>query len=132
MDFIAICGFAFLIIYCAHATNLFATLLESSPLVMLGNWSYSVYLWHVPVYLAVMVGFAANHHPVSQLNPLSARLLLLATALAVVSSGGTALPVCRNTDTSQAPCDATSRLSAVRQAIAEWPLFALTGRLEST
>jgi peptidoglycan/LPS O-acetylase OafA/YrhL len=85
MDFIAICGFAFLIIYCAHATNLFATLLESSPLVMLGNWSYSVYLWHVPVYLAVMVGFAANHHPVSQLNPLSARLLLLATALAVVS-----------------------------------------------
>ena len=85
MDFIAICGFAFLIIYCAHATNLFATLLESSPLVMLGNWSYSVYLWHVPVYLAVMVGFAANRHPVSQLNPLSARLLLLATALAVVS-----------------------------------------------
>ena len=85
MDFIAICGFAFLIIYCAHATNLFATLLESSPLVMLGNWSYSVYLWHVPVYLAVMVGFAADHHPVSQLNPLSARLLLLATALAVVS-----------------------------------------------
>ena len=84
MDFMAICGFAFLIIYCAHATNLFATLLESSPLVMLGNWSYSVYLWHVPVYLAVMVGFAANHHPVSQLNPLGARLLLLATALAVV------------------------------------------------
>ena len=48
---------------------------------MLGNWSYSVYLWHVPVYLAVMVGFAASRHPVSQLNPPSARLLLLATAL---------------------------------------------------
>ena len=31
MDFIAICGFYFLIIYCAHAINLFATLLKSSP-----------------------------------------------------------------------------------------------------
>ena len=58
---------------------------------MLGNWSYSVYLWHVPVYLAVMVGFAADFHPVSQLNPLSARLLLLATALRSRESGGTAL-----------------------------------------
>jgi peptidoglycan/LPS O-acetylase OafA/YrhL len=85
MDFIAICGFAFLIIYCSHSTTLFATLLETSPLITLGNWSYSVYLWHVPVYLAVIVGFAANHHPVSQLNPPSARLLFLATMLAVVS-----------------------------------------------
>ena len=31
-DFIAICGFAFLIIYCAHATNLFATLRREQPL----------------------------------------------------------------------------------------------------
>jgi peptidoglycan/LPS O-acetylase OafA/YrhL len=84
MDFIAICGFAFIIIYCSHSTTLLAILLETSPLVTLGNWSYSVYLWHVPVYLAVMVGFAANHHPVSQLDPPSARLLLLATMLAVV------------------------------------------------
>jgi peptidoglycan/LPS O-acetylase OafA/YrhL len=85
IDFIAICGFALLIIHCAHATTLFAILLKTHPLVMLGNWSYSIYLWHVPVYLAVMVGFAANHHPVSQLNPPSARLLLLATMLAVVA-----------------------------------------------
>ena len=88
MDFIAICGFAFLIIYCSHSTTLFTTILESNPLVALGNWSYSVYLWHVPVYLAVMVGFAAKHHPVSQLNQPSARLLLLATMLAVVGLAG--------------------------------------------
>jgi peptidoglycan/LPS O-acetylase OafA/YrhL len=85
MDFIAICGFAFLIIYCSHSTALLATILETRPFITLGNWSYSVYLWHVPVYLAVTVGFAANHNPVSQLNPPSARLLLLATTLAVVS-----------------------------------------------
>ncbi len=85
VDFIAICGFAFLILYCADAKTSLAALLETSPLTMLGNWSYSVYLWHVPVYFAVMAGFAASHHPVSQLNTLSARLLLLATALAVVS-----------------------------------------------
>ena len=62
MDFMALCGFAFLILYCAHATNLFATLLESSPLVMLGNWSYSVYLLHVPVCISLykMVGFAGE------------------------------------------------------------------------
>jgi peptidoglycan/LPS O-acetylase OafA/YrhL len=88
MDFIAICGFAFLIIYCSHSTTLFTTILETNPLVTLGNWSYPVYLWHVPVHLAVMVGFAANHHPVSQLNPPSARLLLLATMLAVLGLAG--------------------------------------------
>jgi peptidoglycan/LPS O-acetylase OafA/YrhL len=85
MDFIAICGFSFLIIYCSSSTTLFTTLLETNSLITLGNWSYSVYLWHVPVYLAVMVGFAASRHPVSQLNPPSARLLLLVTMVAVVA-----------------------------------------------
>jgi peptidoglycan/LPS O-acetylase OafA/YrhL len=84
IDFIAVCGFAFLIMYCAGATTLFSALLETRPLITLGNWSYSIYLWHVPVHCAVGAGFALSHHPVSQLNTLSARLLLLATVLAVV------------------------------------------------
>lgn len=84
MDFLAVCAFACLIYYSVNATNLFARLLNSRPLVALGNWSYSVYLLHAPMHCAVTVAFAASRHPVNQLDSLSARLLLLTTALAVV------------------------------------------------
>jgi len=96
MDFIAVCGFGCLIIYCSGTSSLFSALLETRPLVMLGNWSYSVYLWHAPMHYAVMTAFAANHYPVGQLNALSARLLLLATAVAVV---GLAAIHCRYVET---------------------------------
>ncbi len=84
-DYVAVCGLAFIIYYCADATHLLARSLEIRPLVTLGNWSYSVYLWHVPVSCAIMVAFSAGHHPVSELDTSHARLLLLTTAVAVVT-----------------------------------------------
>ncbi len=51
-DFLAVCAFACLIYHSVNATNLFARLLNSLPLVALGNWSYSVYLLHAPMHCA--------------------------------------------------------------------------------
>jgi peptidoglycan/LPS O-acetylase OafA/YrhL len=58
--------------------------LDSHYLVVLGNWSYSIYLLHAPVHFAVMIAFNALHHPVAQLSFLTAQALLLATTLVVV------------------------------------------------
>ena len=59
-------------------------MLNSAPAVALGAWSYSLYLWHVPVHYAVMSVFAAGGHPVETLSLVEARWLMLATMLAVV------------------------------------------------
>ena len=85
MDFLAVCGFACLIYYSVTATNLFGKLLNSPALSVLGSWSYSIYLLHAPVHFAVMAALVAYRHPVTQLNSPSARVLLLATALAVIA-----------------------------------------------
>src|SRR4029077_14258703 len=60
-------------------------LLHSRPLVALGNWSYSIYLWHAPAHYVVMAAFTVIRYPVVQLGLISSRLLLLTTALAVVA-----------------------------------------------
>lgn len=84
-DFLIVGAFACLILYAVAATNTFTELLNSRPLVALGNWSYSIYLLHVPIHYAVMAAFAAGGNPVSNLGLSSARLLSLATMLVVVS-----------------------------------------------
>ncbi len=84
VDVLAICAFAFLIYYSVNAKNPIGKLLDTRCLVVLGNWSYSIYLLHAPVQFVVMIAFASCHHPVAQLNFLTARAVLLATALMVV------------------------------------------------
>ena len=53
--------------------------------MVLGDWSYSIYLLHAPVQFAVMIAFASFHHPVAQLSFLNARALLSVTAVVVVT-----------------------------------------------
>jgi peptidoglycan/LPS O-acetylase OafA/YrhL len=85
LDFPIIGAFACLIYFCAIAPNtLPVRLLDSRPLIALGNWSYSIYLWHAPTHYIVMAAFYAFGDPVSNLSLWNARLLVLATTLAVM------------------------------------------------
>jgi peptidoglycan/LPS O-acetylase OafA/YrhL len=74
LDFLAVCAFACLIYYSVNAMNAIHKLLDTRYLVVLGNWSYSIYLLHAPVQFAVMIAFNAFHHPVAQLSFLAARV----------------------------------------------------------
>jgi peptidoglycan/LPS O-acetylase OafA/YrhL len=85
LDVFMVAAFGGLIYYSASDTNRVAKLLDSRPLVALGNWSYSIYLWHAPGHYAVMAAFAAVGYPVMKLGLVSSRFLLLATAVAVVA-----------------------------------------------
>jgi peptidoglycan/LPS O-acetylase OafA/YrhL len=85
LDFFVVVGFGGLLYHAAGTKDTYGRLLNSRPLVTLGNWSYSVYLWHAPTHYAVMASFAAIGLPVNHLGLLSSRLLLLVTGLAVVS-----------------------------------------------
>jgi peptidoglycan/LPS O-acetylase OafA/YrhL len=85
LDFLMVGAFACFIYYSVNATNAVpARFLNSRPLVSLGNWSYSVYLWEAPTHLIVMTIFVVLGHPVLSLSPSSARLLILITSMAVV------------------------------------------------
>lgn len=84
MDFVIVGGLVCLISYSVKAKDSFGGLLNSRLSVALGNWSYSIYLWHAPMHYAVMVMFAASGYPISNLGLSSARLLILAAALGVV------------------------------------------------
>ena len=85
LDLFIVGAFAFLIYYSASATDIFGRLLNSWPLVCLGDWSYSIYLWHAPTHYAVMASFAAFNYPVSNLGLLGSRLLLLGTVAGVLA-----------------------------------------------
>jgi peptidoglycan/LPS O-acetylase OafA/YrhL len=84
-DFFVIGAFVCLIYYCVDATDIVGSFLNSRSSVALGNWSYSIYLWHAPMHFAVMNAFAACNYPVENLRQLSARLLIIGTALTVVA-----------------------------------------------
>jgi peptidoglycan/LPS O-acetylase OafA/YrhL len=84
LDFFVVVAFGCLLYHAAGTKDTYGRLLNSRPLVALGNWSYSVYLWHAPTHYAVMASFAAIGLPVNHLGLLSSRLLLLVTGLAVV------------------------------------------------
>jgi peptidoglycan/LPS O-acetylase OafA/YrhL len=86
LDLFMVAAFGCLIHYSArNTTGRVRKLLNSRPLVALGNWSYSIYLWHAPGHYAVMAAFAAIGYPVTQLGLASSRLLVFVTALAVVA-----------------------------------------------
>ena len=86
LDLLMVGAFGCFIYYGARSTtDRVGKLLNSRPLVALGSWSYSIYLWHAPGHYAVMDGFAAAGHPVTQLGLASSRLVLLMTVLAVVA-----------------------------------------------
>jgi peptidoglycan/LPS O-acetylase OafA/YrhL len=73
-----------LIYYVVEARYALGWLLNARLTVALGNWSYSIYLWHVPIYAAITAAFAASGYPVSDLSGSNAKLLLLVTTLIVV------------------------------------------------
>jgi peptidoglycan/LPS O-acetylase OafA/YrhL len=83
-DFILVYALACLMFYCTHATGALGRALNSRPAITLGNWSYSIYLWHVPTHYAVIIAFAAIGHPVNKLDLSSARLLAFMTILIVL------------------------------------------------
>jgi peptidoglycan/LPS O-acetylase OafA/YrhL len=85
LDLFVVGAFGCLIYYSARATDIFGRLLNSWPLVCLGDWSYSIYLWHAPTHYAVMASFAALNYPVSNLGLLGSRLLLLVTVAGVLA-----------------------------------------------
>ena len=68
LDLFVVGAFGCLIYYSAGVMDAFGKLLNSSPFVCLGDWSYSVYLWHAPTHYAVMAAFAALNYPVSDLG----------------------------------------------------------------
>ena len=85
LDFLMVGSFGCVIYYCANAKNAVAVrLLNSRPSVAFGNWSYSIYLWQAPTHYGVMTLFAGIGYSISNLSLSSARLLVLATSLAVV------------------------------------------------
>jgi peptidoglycan/LPS O-acetylase OafA/YrhL len=84
-DFLIVGGFVGLTYYGIYATDSLGRLLNSRPALSLGNWSYSIYLWHAPVHMAVTGLFAASRHPVGNFDMLEARLVLIVTALFVVA-----------------------------------------------
>ena len=82
---VAIVGvLGYVVYYGANPTTLLARLLSSGPAIALGAWSYSIFLWHAPTHYAVMAMFSAYGHPVETLDATTARVLMLATMLAVV------------------------------------------------
>ena len=83
-DLFAVVAFGCLIYHAASTSDMYGRLLNSRPLVALGNWSYSIYLWHAPTHYAVMASLAAIGFPVNNLGLLGSRLVLLVTGLAVV------------------------------------------------
>jgi peptidoglycan/LPS O-acetylase OafA/YrhL len=83
-DFIVVYALACLMLYCANTTDALGRALDSRPAITLGNWSYSIYLWHVPTHYAVMVVLAAIGHPVNKLDLSTARLLSLMAILVVL------------------------------------------------
>ena len=85
LDLFIVAAFGCFIYYSVNDKGPVAKLLNSRSLVSLGDWSYSIYLWHAPGHLALMVVFAAVGYPVSRLGLASSRLLLSMTALAVVA-----------------------------------------------
>jgi peptidoglycan/LPS O-acetylase OafA/YrhL len=84
LDCFTVAALACLICYAVDATGGLGRSLNSRPAVALGNWSYSIYLWHAPIHLAVMTSFAASGHSVARLDRWDARFLLLATTIVVV------------------------------------------------
>lgn len=82
-DCTVVYALACLVLCCAESTGVLRGILNSRPAVALGNWSYSIYLWHVPTHCALMALFAAIGHPVNRFDLSGARLLVLATLLVV-------------------------------------------------
>jgi peptidoglycan/LPS O-acetylase OafA/YrhL len=91
-DSVVVAALGCLICYSVGAKNAVSKVLNSRPAIALGNWSYSIYLWHVPVHYTVMAALAGNGHPVSHLGASSARLLLGATILAVIALSAVSYP----------------------------------------
>jgi peptidoglycan/LPS O-acetylase OafA/YrhL len=83
-DIAAVGVLAYLVYHGANPTTLLARLLSSAPAVAIGAWSYSIFLWHAPTHYAVMAMFSAYGHPAETLDVTTARLLMLATMLAVL------------------------------------------------
>jgi peptidoglycan/LPS O-acetylase OafA/YrhL len=84
MDFIIVGGLVCLIGYSVKAMDALGRLLNSRLSIALGDWSYSIYLWHAPTHCFVMATFAATGHSIVSLGSSSARLLVLATCLGIV------------------------------------------------
>jgi peptidoglycan/LPS O-acetylase OafA/YrhL len=84
LDVLVVGAFACLIYYCATATDPITRILNLGPAVAVGTWSYSIYLWHVPVHYAVMALFVMIGIPVGPFGVLSSRLLMLATTFGLI------------------------------------------------
>jgi peptidoglycan/LPS O-acetylase OafA/YrhL len=84
LDLLTVSSFACLMYYAIDAKDAFGRLLNTRSAVALGNWSFSIYLWHVPTYVAITAVFAASGHPIGGLSRSNARLLDVATAMVVI------------------------------------------------
>lgn len=75
--------FAAALILAVEAKGVLATALNVGPLIWLGNLSYSIYMWHAPVHIALTAVLARLGIDAYTLPPRPA-LLLVAVALALI------------------------------------------------
>ncbi|HXW70030.1 MAG TPA: acyltransferase [Methylocella sp.] len=84
IDFIFVIAFACAISHIIRNSDMIGRLLNSRIPTALGNWSYSIYLWHVPVHYTITTAIISSGCSLGDLGKWKARLLICLTVFGVI------------------------------------------------